>query len=264
MNIQNKVAIVTGSAQGVGRETAELLLNKGAKVVFVDKNKKNLEKLKARLGSENTIFVSCDLTVEKNSKKIVEETIKKFGKIDILINNVGVGFRGRFEETQIDYFKKGIDVNLMTAVYMTKYSYSEILKAKGSIIFITSTSSIRGLPGYGAYSVSKAAINSFADVLDIESSKDGIHVGKIIFGPIETEEGKTILGTSGEKEYIKSPVSVISMKKAAKKILTCIKKRKSQMVVGKLSHLLYYSNRISYRLTRLIIKKFFKCPKDYK
>jgi len=262
MDLKNKVIIVTGSSQGIGKETGIQLMSLGAKVVFVARNKDKLKNLQNQFGTKRALFLPLDLTIEKNCKKLVDLTKKKFGKIDILINNVGKGFRGKFEDTDIVAFKSLIEINLMSAVYCTKYALKYLIKSKGSIIFISSISGIRGLPCYGGYSVSKKAINGFAELLDIELSKKGVHVGTLLFGPVEVERGKTVIDSRGHRHALSKPSKMISLNRAAKKIIKSIKRRKPLMVITPLAKTMFFMNRIFPGLLRFLLKKF-KCPEDF-
>ncbi|MBT4376864.1 SDR family NAD(P)-dependent oxidoreductase [archaeon] len=263
MDLKDKVMIVTGSSQGIGKETGKQLVSLGAKVVFVARNKEKLKKLEEEVGTKNNLFLSLDLSIEENCKKLIILTKKKFGKIDVLINNVGRGFRGQLQFTDMATFKNIIDINLMSAVYCTKYALEELIKSKGSIVFISSTSGIRGIPCYGPYSIAKNAINAFADILNVELADKKVHVGVLMFGPVEVEKTKTVSGAKGTNKYLREMKALISLPHAAKKVIKCVRKRKSVMVVTWLSNLMFIVNRISPRFVTFLLKKF-RCPEDFK
>lgn len=262
MDFTDKVAIVTGSSQGIGRETGRQLLELGANVVFVARNKKKLEFLEREIGSEHALFLSLDLSHEGDCRRMVNRVVKKFGGIDILINNVGRGFRGQLIDTDIKMFNEVMAVNLMSAVYCTKYAAKELIKSKGSLVFISSMSGIRGIPCYGPYSISKCGVNTFSEILNIELGRQGVHVGTMVFGPVEAESRKKYISAKGTRNFLKEPRSFISMSSAAKKIIKCIRKRKSIMYVTWLSKMMFYMNRISPRFVRFLLKHF-RCPEDY-
>ena len=123
MDFNNKVALITGAAVGIGRATAIVMAQKGAKLVLVDINEEKLEELKKELASygDKVLIFSCDVSDETAVYKVVEESLKVFGKIDILVNNAAL-WRGRstFLDTPIEEWKRYIDINVMGTVYFTK------------------------------------------------------------------------------------------------------------------------------------------------
>jgi short-subunit dehydrogenase len=107
---------------------------------------------------------------------MAEETIRRFGTIDILINNAGISMRALFSEVDLTVVKKVMDINFYGVLYATKYCLPEITKNKGSVIGISSIAGFRGLPGRTGYSASKFALNGFLEVLRTELLKTGVHV----------------------------------------------------------------------------------------
>lgn len=259
--LKNKVVIVTGSSHGIGNETGRLFLKYGSKVVFVARGKEKLEETKKTYGTKNALYLVLDLTKENDCKKLISETKKKFGKIDVLVNNVGRGFRGMFDETDVKTFEEVFDINFSTALYCTKYAYDEILKNKGSIVFISSIAGIRGLPCYGPYGVAKSAINTFSQILDVELGKKGIHVGRLVFGPVENQKEKEIERVRGSKDYTSFKI-LVSLKKASMSVVKCVAKRRRLMRVGFVSKTFFILNYLFPGIVRIFLKKF-NCPDDY-
>lgn len=254
--LTDKIVIVTGAGQGIGKYTAKLFLKEGAKVVFTDINKQALVQLKEELHSENTLFIGADLTKEEHCKHLIEATINKFGKIDILINNAGIGFRGKFIETTTNTLTQVININLMTAIYCTKFAVEEICKSKGSIIFLSSTAGIRGLPFYGPYSIAKNGITAFAEILRAELKSKQVHVGTIILGPTETEEGKRIIDANGFKHPVTRNHKLISLDGAANAIVHCVKNRKNKLTITILSKTISVLHRFFPGLLSLLLAQF--------
>src|SRR5690606_40499715 len=127
------------------------------KIVITGRNPENLKETSAHLdslGIEN-LAIQADVSVEKDNEKMAEETVNRFGKIDILINNAGISMRALFEDLKLDVFRKVMDINFYGTVYATKYCLPYILQTKGSIIGISSIVGYRGTPARTAYSASK-------------------------------------------------------------------------------------------------------------
>lgn len=259
MNLKGKVVIVTGSSHGIGKATAKKFLSIGCKVVFVARSKDKLKELEKKFGKEKALYLSLDLTVQENCKKLVQKTKAKFKRIDVLVNNLGIGFRGKFEDTELENFEKVVKVNFLSAVYCTKYALDEIKKVKGSIVFVSSIASLTGIPFYSPYSSSKRAINAFSDSLNLELLKSGVHVGTLVFSPVEIEKGKKIVSAKKVKKYFRKTGWEISLDRASEKIVKSVVKRKRIMYVGFLTKLLLLMTVVSPWLVRRFFKNF-ECP----
>ncbi|MEK7544180.1 MAG: glucose 1-dehydrogenase [Patescibacteria group bacterium] len=161
MKLKDKVAIITGSSRGIGRATAILFSQEGAKVVInYVKEKKKADEVEKIIGKKNCLVVQADVATEDGVKKLVGETMKRFGRIDILVNNAGViGERGW--KTGIEAWRKTLDVNLTSAWLMTKEVTPIIEKqGSGSIVNLASTVGLLGVAPILAYSCAKGGLVS--------------------------------------------------------------------------------------------------------
>jgi len=176
--VENKVVIITGASSGIGKALAEVFGQKGAKVVITGRNKKNLEATAALLTEKgiDNLARTADVAVKADNEAVVEETLKKYGRIDILINNAGISMRALFSETELEVIEKVMQINFFGAVYATKAALPHILKSKGIIIGISSIAGYRGLPGRTGYSASKFALNGFLETLRTELLHTGVTV----------------------------------------------------------------------------------------
>lgn len=158
MRLNNKVAIITGSSRGIGRATAILFAKEGAKVVINYKtNKKDAEAVVKEVGINNSLLIQADITKEEDVRKLVDETTNKFGKIDILVNNVGEIIRPGDWKTDTETWQKTLDVNLTSSWLMTK-KVAPIMQKGGAIVNLTSTVGLLGSQYVLAYSCAKNAI----------------------------------------------------------------------------------------------------------
>ena len=148
MKLQNKVAIITGSSRGIGRATAILFAKEGAKVVVNYKsNKKAAEEVVHLIGSKQAVSIQADMAKEEEVKQLVAQTLKKFGRIDILINNVGeIGERGW--KTSVDAWRHTIDTNL-TSTWLMIREVAPIMQKNGGGT-IVNTASVYGFLGGAA------------------------------------------------------------------------------------------------------------------
>ncbi len=227
---KDKVAIITGSSKGVGKATAIELVKNGASVVLNGRNQESLtqaeNEIKA-LGGK-VITVCCDISIAEQAENLINETIKAFGKLDILINNAGVSMRGDFSELNPKVFKSVFETNVFGVVNPTIPAMSHIKKTNGSIVFISSLAGIRGLPGLSAYCSSKMALRAIAESIRIEEAKSNIHVGLIFVGITEIEHNKKTIAADGSLITIndRSKFKVQTSEFVAKKVLQNIRKRK--------------------------------------
>lgn len=200
MNFNNKVALITGAAVGIGRATAISFAQKGASLVLVDINEEKLEKLKTEL-SEYTDSVLCfasDVSDEASVNKLVEEALSVFGKIDILVNNAALWRdRSSFLDTSSELWRKYIDINIMGVVYFTKAALPSMLKNSwGRIINVSSVAGVYGNAKMAHYSATKGAVIAFTKALAKEVTDKGVLVNSVSPGSVSSSENDDIDYTS--------------------------------------------------------------------
>jgi short-subunit dehydrogenase len=176
--MKDKVVVITGGSSGIGKALAEVFGKNGSKVLITGRNKVELDKTVDELNSEGISIAGfvADASIEQDNKRMADETLKRFGKIDILINNAGITMRALFEEVDLSVVKKVMDINFYGVLFATQACLPEIIKNKGSVIGISSIAGFRGLPGRTGYSASKFALNGFLEVLRTEMLYRGVHV----------------------------------------------------------------------------------------
>jgi cyclopentanol dehydrogenase len=187
--LQDKVAIITGSADGIGKETAILFAKHGAKVVVTDINEEKLH-LTSQIINENggyAIAINHDVSREEDWEKVISITEKELGCLDILMNNAGIGTRLTLAETSLEAFEKVQSINTVGVFLGMKHGANTMKKSgKGSIINISSMYGIVGSPGNTAYHASKGAVRLMTKSAALELAKDFIRVNSIHPGVIET------------------------------------------------------------------------------
>jgi NAD(P)-dependent dehydrogenase (short-subunit alcohol dehydrogenase family) len=228
----SKVVIVTGSSQGIGKATALEFLRAGARVVINGRNPEKLAKTLEEFEVENyhPLAVQGDMAENSACRDLVLKAIAHFGRIDILVNNAGGGFRGRIDETSPEVFGKVIDSNLTSAVNSTLAVLPEIKRNKGSIVFISSLSGIRGMPKNGPYCVAKMGLTAFAQTLKLELHDHGVHAGLIMIGWTDFDAEKRVISADGSLIPINRKSSQ-TRQQVARIILRTIRKRKFKVVL---------------------------------
>ncbi len=205
-NLENKVAVITGGSGVLGSAMAEGLLNTGAKVVLLARNEEKLqEKVEVLSKKENEIIsFKCDVLDRENIEKVHEEILKKFNRIDIIINAAGgnmpgatIGADQNIFDLKFDDFKKVTELNLNGTVLPSLIFGKSMSKQKsGSIINISSMASYRVITRVVGYSAAKAAVDNFTKWLAVEMSLkfgNGIKVNAIAPGFFLTEQNRTLL-----------------------------------------------------------------------
>lgn len=193
--LDGKVALISGAARGLGAEIAQTLLASGARVVVADLLVEQGEKTVAQLGS-NAGFVRMDVTVEADWELAVASTIKRFGGLDVVVNNAGIETANLFTETPVEEFRRQMDVNVTGVFLGVKHAIRAMRPGGasgrgGSIINISSGAGIKAPAGMGAYSASKGAVRLLTKSAAAECGRlnYGIRVNSIHPGLIKTDMG---------------------------------------------------------------------------
>jgi dehydrogenase/reductase SDR family member 7B len=243
--MKNKVVIITGASSGIGKALAEEFAARGAKVVIAARNTDKLKALEDELKKKNgDVFpVTADVSKEDDCRKIIAETIKKYGTIDILINNAGISMRAIFADLNLKVIEQVMNINFWGTVYCTKHALPYLLKNKGSVVGVSSIAGYKGLPGRTGYSASKFAMQGFLETLRIENLKKGLHVLIACPGYTASNIRNTALAKDGSMQG-ESPLEegkLMTSEEVAKRIVNAIEKRKDRLVMtteGKLVVLL--------------------------
>ncbi|MES2733403.1 MAG: SDR family oxidoreductase [Bacteroidota bacterium] len=176
--MKNKVVIITGASSGIGKACAEAFGKAGAKIVITGRRADALKLVAddlTALGIDNLPLIA-DVSVEADNEKVMQQTIARYGQIDVLINNAGITMRALFQDADLSVIRKVMDTNFYGTVYATKYALPYLLQTKGSIVGISSIAGYRGLPVRCGYSASKFAMQGFLEALRTEMLHKGVHV----------------------------------------------------------------------------------------
>jgi len=188
--LQNKVALITGASAGIGQACARELAGEGAKLVLTARRKDRLEQLvkeAKQLGSE-AVFVVGDARQEETARQAVQLAVDTFGRIDILLNNAGMGNYKNLVDTSADEYDEMMDTNVRTTFLFTRHVVPVMIRQReGLILMISSMAGVYGFAGEATYCATKFAQVGFAQGLDKELRPHGIKVGAICPGGVKTE-----------------------------------------------------------------------------
>lgn len=191
LDLNNKIALITGGTRGLGRSIAEKLAEQKVKIVVTGTNKERAEEAASEISSTynvEALGLQHDVSSEESTKKVVKCIIDKFKRIDILVNNAGITSDGLMMMMKKENWDKVININLTGAFNCTKFVSKHMLKQKsGTIVNITSVVGITGNTGQANYSASKAGLIGFTKTVARELADRGITVNAIAPGYISTD-----------------------------------------------------------------------------
>jgi short-subunit dehydrogenase len=190
MNFANQVVLITGASSGIGRSLAMDLARLGAAVIGCARSKERLDQTlnEIRSAGHSATMIPCDVGSRQQVQSMISQVLNEFGRVDILINNAGIGMRKPFVETPIETVEGIMRTNYLGMVYCTHAVLpSMIQRRSGHIVNISSVAGIIGLVNIAGYSGSKFAMNGFSESLYHEVKPYGIHVSLICPGPVRTD-----------------------------------------------------------------------------
>lgn len=252
-----KVAIITGSESGIGRETARLLGQRGASVVLNGLHPDRLEQTRREFHQAGYPVVSCvaDVTDYAQCETLVETAVQTYGRVDILVTNASISMRAYFADLTPDVFRRVMDSNVYGAVYPLKAALPHLTASAGSVTFISSISALNGMPSGSAYCAGKAALANLAHTLRLELHDTGIHVGVVHIGFTQNDPDKRVLDAGGRPVPIayRNPRWQMTQTEVAQAILRHIRRRRPRTILSPAGLLNYYMNRYFPRLADRIV-----------
>jgi len=256
---QNKAVVITGGSDGIGKALVEMFLEQGAKVATCGRNNDKLYLLEKSHPDEQLITYSIDVSNETDCAFFIEQVIKSFGTIDILINNAGISMRALFTETDLDTLRKVIDINFWGTVYCTKYALPHILKQHGTVVGVSSIAGYRGLPGRTGYCASKFAVNGFFEALRTELLESGVNIMWVCPGFTASNIRNAALNKNAKPQG-ESPMDeskMMTAEECAALILNAIEKRKRTLIFTANDKRTVLVNRLMPSLADKLTRKFF-------
>jgi NAD(P)-dependent dehydrogenase (short-subunit alcohol dehydrogenase family) len=199
--LEGKVAIVTGATSGIGRATALRFAEAGALVSLVGRNAETLKQVAKEIQDtgREALTIRADVTVQPIARRIVEQTIERFGGLDVLVNAAGHIVSGTIENTPLATWDAMMNVNLRAVFNLMQQAVPHLAERRGNVVNVSSVTGLRAFPGVLAYCVSKAGLDQLTRCAALELAPKGVRVNAVNPGVVITEIHKR--GGMNEKEY---------------------------------------------------------------
>jgi short-subunit dehydrogenase len=256
---KDKVVVVTGGTDGIGKALVDDLLMAGAKVATCGRDHDKLYRLQSSYPSSPLHTMVADVSSENDCRRFMETTIKVFGGVDVLINNAGISMRALLKDSTTDVTRKVMDINFFGAVYCTKYALNSLIERKGTIVGVSSIAGYRGLPGRNAYSASKFALQGWLEAIKTELMHDNVHVMWVCPGFTASNIRHAALNKDGEShgETSMDEGKMMSAEECARHILRAIEKKKRTLVLTFQGKQTIFLNRFFPKLADKLTYRFF-------
>jgi 3-oxoacyl-[acyl-carrier protein] reductase len=228
--LQGKVALITGASAGIGQACARALAGEGARLVLTARRKERLEKLKKEVeaAGSKAVIVTGDAREEETAVKAVKAATDAFGRIDILINDTGVGNYKNLVNTSAAEYDEMMDTNVRSTFLFTRHTVPVMLQQKsGVILMISSMAGVYGFGGEAVYCMTKFAQVGFAQALDRELRESGIKVGAICPGGVKTEFA---IGKGRTEQSVKQSNMLDAEDVAGVVLMACTQSPKSRII----------------------------------
>jgi len=245
---RGKVALITGGSAGFGKVLARTLLGLGAQVAVAARDRHRLATCVAELGGEQNQIAgfAADITLDEQVDTLFSQTLERFGRLDMLVNNAGRSSRGNVLETSIDEFRELLDLNFLSMARCTRAAAPYLAQSRGHLVNIGSLASKTAALYLGAYPPSKFAVAAYSHQVRLELAAQGVHVLLVCPGPIARDAAEQRYQEQGKDlpETARLPGAGVKLKgippkKLATRILRACQRRQTDLVVPSRARLLF-------------------------
>lgn len=238
-SLEGKVVIVTGASEGVGERLTASLRKRGARLALVARSE---EKLRA-VATENDLVISCDLTDDATRATVIEKTIERWGKIDVLINNAGRGAYYGPLDSPLSDSRSLFDLNFFAPLHLAQLAAPWLKQTKGTLVNVSSIAGQISLPWLPVYSASKFALSSLTSTQRIDLKRHGVNVIAVFPGYVGTDFQAHSTGGKPPEAVVKGRRFCVTAAECAEDIVRGIEHRRSIVVTPRIGWVLVWFNR---------------------
>jgi NAD(P)-dependent dehydrogenase (short-subunit alcohol dehydrogenase family) len=233
--LRDKAVLITGGSSGIGRAAALRLAGQGACVAVAARGADALTRVAQEakaLGAE-ALAVPTDVTDAGQCRAAVEQTVARFGRLDVLLCSAGVSLRAAFADTDLAVLERVVRTNFFGTLYATYHAVPHVRRTRGSLVALSSLTGKRGVPSYAAYGAAKFAVQGLYESLRLELARDGVHVGVVSPGFVDTPLRGRVLGPDGKAwdHPPDPPFRVWPVEKCVDRILRLIVRRQAEALL---------------------------------
>ncbi len=260
--MKNKVILITGASSGIGYATALAFARRGAQVAVTARRAERLDELAREIaalpaGNGDCLTISADVCDRNLMEQAVAQTVERFGRLDVLIANAGVGHRAKLAEATWDDLETMLRTNIDGVLHSIRAAVPAMQRSGGGhIVIVSSLAGATAVPYTAAYGASKAFVSSLARSLSMELEDDRISVTDLVLGPVATEFGAHRLGTAGYGAQA-AKLSSLSAEQAAEGIVRATERRSKHATLRWFDRLVLLINMIApYAIGRQALKRY--------
>jgi len=254
---RDKVALVTGGSSGLGRVMAEAFGHAGCKLAIVGLEAGNVERAAGEMNQAGieTLGLPADITRQEDVDRLFDQTLSRFGRLDVLVNSAGRTDRGKVLDITPEQFRELMELNLVALVRCTRAAVPHLLKTRGHVVNIGSLAAKSTARWVGAYPASKHAVAAYSQQLRLELGPQGLHTLLVCPGPVRREDERLypLEGIEDLPERARQPGAGVRIKgippeKIARAILRACEKRKPELVMPALARWVFAVQQVWPRL----------------
>jgi NAD(P)-dependent dehydrogenase (short-subunit alcohol dehydrogenase family) len=253
-----KTVLITGSGGGIGKATAIAFCRAGASVMLNGRNAEKLQHTCAELQGMGfqTAYCVADVQDYDACHRLVQETVARFGRLDVVVANAGSSMKAEFAQMAPHVFRQVLDSNILSPAYTAHAAIPALQETNGSMVFISSLSGLIGLPTGSAYSAGKMALTALAQSLRVELAESGVHVGIAYVGFTKNDPDKRVYDAAGNMVSVAHREGWMqqSQEQVARAIVSVAARRKKRVVLSVLGKVLYTLNVLSPALTAYAVR----------